>query len=75
MVEFTLKIHNNGRLLIAEIPELTIITYPEDQDNLFSSIYVELQMLWRKYALVADSELSPSGLEIKRKLQEIFADS
>ena len=66
-ISFRVTFENN--FYMAQNKDLDIIYYNKNLKGLFSDLYEELNILWKEFALEADSILDPSGIILKEKLR------
>lgn len=57
-----------------EVPELDILVTGPDITSLQSELFDEVEVLVEKFLHAPDSELAPSGIDLKRKLRELLGD-
>lgn len=64
----------NRKYLVLEISDslLNIDAYGYNRDELIKSIEIELDVLWRNYAMADDSTLDPGAIELKNALEHRF---
>jgi hypothetical protein len=55
-----------------EVPELNLVVAGENVTSLQEELFEELDFLVDKFAMASDSELSPSGAELKAKLKSVL---
>lgn len=68
----SMKFTNEEICYMVEIEDFHILCYNETFKGLLSDLYVEVNILWKEIAMEDDSNLDPSGIELKEKLLNFF---